>query len=151
LNGIDRFEGRSSLKWWILRILANTAMKRGGREARTVPMSSLGPADASGPTVEPDRFRPARQAFPGHWQVYPGDWSAQPDDKLLAVETLEVVKRVVDDLPATQRRVITMRDVVGFSAAEVCRALDLSAANQRVLLHRARSQVRAALEAHLDE
>ena len=151
LNGIDRFEGRSSLKWWILRILANTAMKRGGREARTVPMSSLEPADAPGPSVEPERFRPAGEVFAGHWQVYPGDWSAQPDDKLLGLETLEVVKRVIDDLPVVQRRVITMRDVVGYSAAEVCRALDLSAPNQRVLLHRARSQVRAALEAHLDD
>jgi RNA polymerase sigma-70 factor (ECF subfamily) len=150
LKGLDRFEGRSSLKTWILRILVNTAMTRGGREARTVPFSSLAPADEAEPAVEPERFRPPGEAFAGHWNGYPGDWSALPEKGLLGRETIEVVKRAIDELPASQRPVITMRDIAGCSAEEVCDALDVSPGNQRVLLHRARSHVRAALERHLD-
>jgi RNA polymerase sigma-70 factor (ECF subfamily) len=151
LNGLDRFEGRSSLKTWILRILVNTAMTRGGREARSVPFSSLEPAEGEGATaVEPDRFRPPGEAFAGHWNRYPGDWSSLPEEGLMGRETLDVVKRAIEELPDSQRTVIAMRDVAGCSAEEVCEALDLSAGNQRVLLHRARSSVRAALERHFD-
>jgi RNA polymerase sigma-70 factor (ECF subfamily) len=150
LNGLDRFEGRSSLKTWIMRILVNTAMTRGGREARTVPFSSLAPADEEEPSVEPERFRPPGQAFAGHWNGYPGDWSSLPEEGLLGRETLDVVKRAIEELPASQRTVITMHDIAGFSAEEIRDALDVSAGNQRVLLHRARSHVRAALERHLD-
>jgi RNA polymerase sigma-70 factor (ECF subfamily) len=151
LNGVDRFEGRSSLKTWIMRILVNTAMTRGGREARSVPFSSLAPADEEQPAVEPERFRPPGEAFAGHWNGYPGDWSSLPEAGLLGRETLDVVKRAIEELPASQRPVITMRDIAGCSAEEVCDALDVSAGNQRVLLHRARSHVRAALERHLDD
>jgi RNA polymerase sigma-70 factor (ECF subfamily) len=151
LKGLDGFEGRSSLKTWILRILVNTAMTRGGREARSVPFSSLAPADEEEPAVDPERFRPPGAAFAGHWDGYPGDWNALPEDRLLGGETVEVIKRAVDELPAPQRTVIAMRDIAGCSAQEVCDALDVSAGNQRVLLHRARSRVRAALERHLDE
>jgi RNA polymerase sigma-70 factor, ECF subfamily len=150
LKGLDRFEGRSSLKTWILRILVNTAMTRGGREARTVPFSSLAPADEEEPAVQPERFRPPGEAFAGHWTAYPRDWSSLPEKGALGRETLDVVKRAIEELPASQRPVITMRDIAGCSAEEVCEALDVSAGNQRVLLHRARSHVRAALERHLD-
>jgi RNA polymerase sigma-70 factor, ECF subfamily len=150
LNGLDRFEGRSSLKTWILRILVNTALTRGGREARSVPFSSLVPADEEEPAVEPERFNPPGGPYPGHWTAYPGDWKNMPDDALLGRETLDVVKRAIEELPAAQRTVITMRDIAGFTAEEVREALDVSDSNQRVLLHRARSRVRAALERHLD-
>ena len=148
IKGIDRFEGRSSLRTWILRILVNTAMGRGVREARSLPFSSLGDEQES--AVEPDRFRPPGAAFAGHWNRYPGDWSSLPEETLLGRETLDVAKREIEELPDSQRTVITMRDIAGCSAEEVCDLLDISAANQRVLLHRARSKVRAALERHLD-
>jgi RNA polymerase sigma-70 factor (ECF subfamily) len=149
IKGLDRFEGRSSLKTWIMRILVNTAMTRGGREARTVPFSSLGPEDAEEPAVEPDRFRPSGEAFAGHWSAYPADWSSVPEEELLGRESLEVVKATIAELPDSQRLVITMRDVAGCSSQEVCETLEVSEGNQRVLLHRARSRVREALERHL--
>jgi RNA polymerase sigma-70 factor (ECF subfamily) len=150
LKGLDRFEGRSSLKTWVMKILVNTAMTRGGREARTVPFSSLAPADTEEPAVEPERFRPPGAAFAGHWNAYPADWSSRPDEEVLGRESIDVAKRAIDELPEAQRLVITMRDVAGCSAEEVCDTLDVSAGNQRVLLHRARSHVRDALERHLD-
>lgn len=149
LKGLDRFEGRSSLKTWILRILVNTAMTRGGREARSVPFSSLAP-EGEEPAVEPERFRPPGEAFAGHWNGYPGNWSTMPEQGLLGRETVDVVKHAIEELPASQRPVIAMRDIAGCSAEEVCDALNVSPGNQRVLLHRARSHVRAALESHLD-
>ena len=149
LKGIDRFEGRSSLKTWILRIVANTAITRGAREARTVPFASLAPQGEE-PAVDPDRFRDAVDGFPGHWRAYPGDWGALPEDRLLGRETLEVVTRAIRSLPEAQRAVITLRDVQGCSSDEACELLDVSEGNQRVLLHRARARVRAALEEHLD-
>jgi RNA polymerase sigma-70 factor (ECF subfamily) len=150
LKGLDRFEGRSSLRTWILRILVNTAITRGGREARTVPFSSLAPADEEEPAVEPERFRPSGDAFAGHWTRYPGDWSSQPEERLFGRETLDVVKRAIEELPERQRSVIAMRDIAGCSVEDVCDVLEVSPGNQRVLLHRARSHVRAALERHLD-
>jgi RNA polymerase sigma-70 factor (ECF subfamily) len=151
LHAIGRFEGRASLKTWITRILVNTAITRARREARSVPLSSLESVSGDGPAVDPDRFRPPGDAYPGHWRSLPADWTALPEEELLGRETLGVVQRAIDVLPAAQRRVITMRDVVGFDSDDVCAALDLSPGNQRVLLHRARSRVRAALEEHLDE
>jgi RNA polymerase sigma-70 factor, ECF subfamily len=147
IGGLDRFEGRSSLKTWILSIVVHKAKTRGAREARTVPFASLA-ADEDAPAVAPERFRGPRDGFPGHWRAYPGNWSAEAaaQDR----ETLRVVMRAIADLPIAQQTVIRMRDVEGYSADEVCAALDVSEANQRVLLHRARSRVRAALERHLD-
>jgi RNA polymerase sigma-70 factor (ECF subfamily) len=139
LNGIDRFEGRSSLKTWIFRILANRAKTRAQREGRTIPFSALGDSE---PTVDPDRFDR------GQWAALPTDW---PEDRLLAEETLHVAEQAIETLPATQRAVITLRDVQGWSAEEVRNALELSETNQRVLLHRARSKVRGALEEYLTE
>jgi RNA polymerase sigma-70 factor (ECF subfamily) len=151
LKGLDRFEGRSSLKTWILRILVNTAMTRGGREARSVPFSSLAPADEEQTAVGPERFRAPGDPFAGHWNAYPSDWSSLPEEGLLGRETIDVAKRAVEELPDAQRSVIALRDLVGCSADEVCATLEVSPGNQRVLLHRARSHVRAALEGHLDD
>jgi RNA polymerase sigma-70 factor, ECF subfamily len=149
LQGLDRFEGRSSLKTWILAILVNKAKTRGVREARSVPFASLAP-ERDEPAVEPERFRGPDDGFPGHWRAYPGNWGAAPDVALEDRETLEVAMRAIAALPPAQQTVIRMRDVEGYGSDEVCAALEVSQANQRVLLHRARSRVRAALEAHLD-
>jgi RNA polymerase sigma-70 factor (ECF subfamily) len=149
LKGLDRFEGRSSLRTWIIRIVANIAQTRGAREARSVPLSSLAP-EGEEAAVDADRFRGRDDAFPGHWQQYPTDWEALPEHALLGRETLALVMDVVSSLPIAQQQVITLRDISGFTAEEVCTALDISGGNQRVLLHRARSRVRAALEEHID-
>jgi RNA polymerase sigma-70 factor (ECF subfamily) len=149
LKGLDRFEGRSSLKTWILRIVANIARTRGARESRIVPFASLATAGEE-PAVDPERFRGPTDAFPGHWWAYPSDWAALPEATLHAQETRDVVRRAIDELPPAQRAVITLRDMVGCEPDEVCDALELTDGNQRVLLHRARSRVRAALERHLD-
>jgi RNA polymerase sigma-70 factor (ECF subfamily) len=146
LRGIGRFEGRSSLKTWLYRIVANTAKTRGVRESRSVPFSSLG-EDGDEGTVDADRFLGSGDRFPGHWAVPPQAWA--PEGRLLADETLEVVERAIEKLPPAQRAVITMRDVQGFTSEEVCNALDLTETNQRVLLHRARAKVRSALEEYM--
>jgi RNA polymerase sigma-70 factor, ECF subfamily len=148
LKGIHRFEGRSSLRTWILRIVVNTAITRGIKEARSTPFSSLAQDDE--PAVEPERFRSGDDPFPGHWHRYPADWSSLPEQTLESRETLAVVKEAIGELPEPQRLVITMRDVAGLDAEEVCSALGVSEGNQRVLLHRARARVRSRLEAHLD-
>jgi RNA polymerase sigma-70 factor, ECF subfamily len=150
LNGIDRFEGRSSLRTWVMRIVVNIAISRGEREARSVPFSAFASEEGDDPAVAPERFREQSDGFPGHWRVYPGNWASLPDDALLGSETLGVVMSAIEALPDTQRVVITMRDLAGCSPEEVCGTLDVSDGNQRVLLHRARSHVRSALERHLD-
>jgi RNA polymerase sigma-70 factor, ECF subfamily len=149
LKGIERFEGRSSLRTWIVRIVVNTAKTRGAREARSVPFTSLAP-EGDAPAVEPGRFRSADDPFPGHWRAYPGNWGQLPEETLSDRETLNVVLAAIHQLPPPQRIVITMRDIQGCDSQEVCEALDVSEGNQRVLLHRARSKVRSALERHLD-
>jgi RNA polymerase sigma-70 factor, ECF subfamily len=150
LRSLPRFEGRSSLRTWIFRILANQARTRARREARSVPFSSLaGPDD--GPAVDPDRFMSAdHPAFAGHWTSAPQDWRAMPEERLLARETRDRVLAEIETLPPAQRTVITLRDVEGWSSEEVCDLLEISEGNQRVLLHRARSKVRQALEDYLD-
>jgi RNA polymerase sigma-70 factor (ECF subfamily) len=145
LEGINRFEGRSSLKTWIFRILTNRAKTRGIREGRSMPFSSLEPDD---PAVESERFHGADHAWPGHWAAAPHGF---PEERLLAAETREVIENSIAALPPTQRAVISLRDIEGWSAEDVCNALTLSETNQRVLLHRARSGVRAALEQYLEE
>jgi len=144
LNGIDRFEGRSSLKTWIFRILTNTAKTRGERERRSVPFSTLDPEEGGfEPAIERSRFTGT-----GHWAVLPRAW---PEDRLLANETRSMIERAIERLPPSQRTVITLRDVEGWTADEVRNALELSETNQRVLLHRARAKVRGALEQYLSE
>jgi RNA polymerase sigma-70 factor (ECF subfamily) len=144
-EGIDRFEGRSSLKTWLFRVLTNRAKTRGIREGRSLPFSSL---DAEEPAVEPERFHGGDHNWPGHWAAPP---RAFPEERLLAAETRQVLERAVAKLPPTQRAVISLRDIEGWSADEVCNALTISETNQRVLLHRARSAVRAALERYLED
>jgi len=149
LNGIGRFEGRSSLKTWIFRILTNTAKTRAVRERRSIPFSSLAGEDEEGGAVDADRFLGDDTRFPGHWAAPPQRWEAAPEGRLLAAETLEVLEREIAKLPANQAVVVTMRDVEGFDADDVCNALDISETNQRVLLHRARTKLRRALEEYM--
>src|SRR5256714_951591 len=145
LGALDRFEGRSSLKTWVFRILVNTAKTRAQREGRVLPFSALvDPARVPEAAVDPDRFRPEDdERLPGAWSVPP---RALPEERLLAAETRAKIEEAIDALPATQAAVIRLRDVDGWSAEEVRNALDLSEVNQRVLLHRARAKVRTALE-----
>jgi RNA polymerase sigma-70 factor, ECF subfamily len=148
IRGLDRFEGRSSLRTWVFRILVNTAKTRGVREARTVPWSSLGPEDdEQGPTVDPDRFRGPDDPYPRHWtpEGAPRPW-AGPEGAVLAAEVRKLLAEALDVLPPRQRSVVSLRDVHGLDADEVCDLLNLTQANQRVLLHRGRARVRAALE-----
>jgi RNA polymerase sigma-70 factor (ECF subfamily) len=150
LTGLSRFEGRSSLRTWIFRILTNIAKTRAVRDGRTLPFSALSdPGRVPEPAVDADRFLdPDHPRWPGHWAVKPEAW---PEEALLAAETRERLAEAIETLPATQRAVISLRDIEGWSSEEVRNALDLSETNQRVLLHRARSKVRAALESYLDE
>ena len=150
LKGLDRFEGRSSLRTWIFRILTNIAKTRAVRDRRTLPFSALQePGRVPEAAVDADRFLdPEHPRWPGHWAAQPEAW---PEEALLAAETREVIADAIEALPATQRAVISLRDVEGWSSEEVRNALELSETNQRVLLHRARSKVRAALESYLKE
>jgi RNA polymerase sigma-70 factor (ECF subfamily) len=149
LNGIERFEGRSSLKTWLFRILTNRAKTRGQREARSIPFSSVGDGDE--PAVDPDRFRPEGDQYPGGWKEAPPPWEGDPEERLLAGEARALILATIEQLPPNQRAVITLRDIEGFDADDVCNVLDVSDTNQRVLLHRARSKVRRALEQYLGE
>lgn len=152
LNGLDRFEGRSSVRSWIFTILLNQARTRGARERRTVPFSTLGTRDAAGDytAVDADRFLPAdAPEWPHHWATPPRRWSESPEQALEDAETLAVVRAAIAELPEIQRLTITMRDLEGWPAEEVCDVLELTKGNQRVLLHRARSKVRDALERYL--
>ncbi len=148
LGALDRFEGRSSLKTWVFRILVNTAKTRAQREGRSLPFSALqDPARVPEAAVDPERF------FPPDDPSHPGGWSAPPSDlpeeRLLAAETRGRIAAAIEALPPSQRAVISLRDVEGWSSDEVRNALDLSEVNQRVLLHRARAKVRSALEDYL--
>jgi RNA polymerase sigma-70 factor (ECF subfamily) len=145
LEGLDRFRGDSSLRTWVYRILLNQARRRGVRESRTVPFATLAPED-HGPTVDPELFQGAREPHPGGWRRFPQEW---PEQVVLTREVQEVVAEALAGLPARQRVVVALRDVDGHSAEEVCALLDISAGNQRVLLHRGRAVVRARLERYL--
>ena len=150
LNGLHRFEGRSSIKTWIFRIMTNIAKTRAVRDGRTLPFSALqDPGRVPEAAVDADRFLDSEHArWPGHWAVKPVAW---PEEALVAGETRERLAEAIEALPATQRAVISLRDIEGWSSDEVRNALDLSETNQRVLLHRARSKVRAALESYLEQ
>ena len=137
IRGLDGFEGRSSLRTWILRICANLAMKGGARERRSVPFADVVPAGRFLPDDHP--------RWPGHWALGPTAW---PEERLLSGETRDVVLGAVAALPPGQRDVLALRDVAGFEPEEVSEALGITRGNQRVLLHRARNAVRAAVESH---
>jgi RNA polymerase sigma-70 factor, ECF subfamily len=150
LKGLDGFEGRAALKTWIFRILVNIAKTRGVRDSRNLPFSSVFESDPGGDidVVDHDRFLPEDHArWPGHWAIGPTPW---PDQAAEAAESLRLIRSTVEALPGAQREVITLRDIVGCSAEETCNALGLTETNQRVLLHRARAEVRTALERELD-
>jgi RNA polymerase sigma-70 factor, ECF subfamily len=147
LEGIDRFEGRSSLKTWIFTILTNRAKTRGGRERRQLPTSALTGQDE--PEVPLDRFVPPDDPHrPLGWAVPPRGW---PEERLLSREAVDHLRNAIGQLPPAQQTVIGLRDVEGFSAEEVAAALDISPGNERVLLHRARSRLRGALEEYFDQ
>lgn len=145
LRGLPRFEGRSSLRTWIFHILTKRAQTFGQRDARSVTFTDiLASSGDTGPAVPADRFR-----ADGEWALAPASWEDLPEERLLAAETRAMLDQAIAGLPAGQRAVITLRDVEGWPADEVCALLQISDANQRVLLHRARSRVRAALEQYL--
>ena len=144
LNGIDRFEGRSSFRTWLFTIASNLAKTRGAREARTVPFSAL--ARDEGESERP--LEDGRFQADGHWSEPPAEWR-DPEHRLSSSETLGQIERAIAELPEAQRTVITLRDVRGLDAEEVCQLLGISDGNQRVLLHRARAKVRRSLEAEL--
>ena len=149
LRGIERFEGRSSLRTWIFRILVNVAKTRGQRESRSVPFSATAGSDDDRPSYEASMFRGADDQWPGGWSTLPLDWRALPETVLTSNETLKVVDEAIASLPPAQAEVIRLRDVLGWSSNEVRNALELSETNQRVLLHRARAKVRRALDEYL--
>ena len=146
LRGLERFEGRSSFRTWLFRILVNRAKTRGVREHRSVPFASLGGAgggddDERGPAVDPSRF-----LADGAWASPPRRWQDDPEAALRSKEARRIVEEAIAGLPERQRIVITMRDLEGLGSDEVRNVLDLSETNQRVLLHRARVKVREALD-----
>jgi RNA polymerase sigma-70 factor, ECF subfamily len=144
IRGLDRFEGRSSLRTWMLRICANLAMKGGARERRSVPFASL----PDEPAVPPERFLPGdHPRWAGHWALAPAPWPT-PEEGLLAGETRAVIVAALETLPAAQRSVVALRDIAGCEPEEVSELLGISRGNQRVLLHRARSRLREEIERH---
>jgi RNA polymerase sigma-70 factor, ECF subfamily len=147
LRGLEGFAGRSSFRTWLFGILANQARRRGERERRMIPFSALvqPPQEGAEPSVDPDRFLPAGHRWAGHWATPPTPWPAMPEESYLSTELRAEIEQAIAALPANQRAVITLRDVEGWQADEVCNVLALSATHQRVLLHRARSRVRGAL------
>jgi RNA polymerase sigma-70 factor (ECF subfamily) len=152
VRGLAGFRAESRLTTWLFRVLVNIARTRGPQERRVTPFSSLSGANPDGgPAVDPDRFLPADDPhWPGHWSDPPHPWDSVPEERLLSAETLARVRAALELLPARQRDVVSLRDVAGLTADEVCAMLDLTPANQRVLLHRGRSRIRAALEEYLE-
>lgn len=151
-KGLPRFEGRSSLKTWVFSILMNRAKTIAQREGRIVQVE-WETDNTDEPAVPPDRFQSASDPYPGHWNEleFPHSWDALPESVLLSRETLDRIEEAIATLPASQRLVITMRDVEMLTSDEVCNILGITETNQRVLLHRARSKVRRALAAYLNE
>lgn len=148
LGGIDRFEGRSTLKTWIFQILSNRARTRGVRERRSAPFSALAGADDEDAGLDADRFLPEGHRWTGGWAAAPTAW---PEERVLGDETMRIMRAAIAELPSRQANVLVLRDVEGWGSEEVCAALGLSDGNQRILLHRARTKVRAALERYLDD
>jgi len=148
LQGLDGFEGRASLRTWIFRILVNIAKTRGQREGRSVPFATLAGDDLDAPAFDPSSFRGPDDEFAGGWTTLPFDWRGMPEERAEGAETIRVIGRAIATLPPMQAEVIRLRDVLGWSSEEVRNVLDLSETNQRVLLHRARTKVRRALEDH---
>jgi RNA polymerase sigma-70 factor, ECF subfamily len=149
VTGIERFQGRSALGTWMFSILTNQAKTHGARERRALPFASVAPADVEEPAVDPDRFQRDDEAWPGHWATPPRPWQ-KPERRLLSLEAREQLKQALAQLPERQRLIVVLRDIEGLSSEEVCDLLELSQENQRVLLHRGRSRLRALLEEYFD-
>jgi RNA polymerase sigma-70 factor (ECF subfamily) len=149
VRGIERFEGRSAFATWAFSILTNQAKRHSARERRALPFSSVAPADVEQSAVDPDRFQADDEAWPGHWATPPRPWQ-KPERRLLALEAREQLKEALARLPERQRLIVVLRDVEGLPGEEVCDLLGLSQENQRVLLHRGRSRLRAFLEEYVD-
>jgi RNA polymerase sigma-70 factor (ECF subfamily) len=150
LKGIGSFEGRSSLRTWLFTVLINIAKRRGMRERRDADVAVMA---FTGGTVDPARFRGSDDPYPGHWlpDEVPSPFPDTPEGSVLGDELITLARRELDTLPERQRVVVTMRDMLGLDSAEVCELLEISVANQRVLLHRGRAAVRQALEDYLRE
>jgi RNA polymerase sigma-70 factor (ECF subfamily) len=148
IDGIDRFEGRSSLSTWLFAILINQAKTRGTRERRAVPFSQLADLDEA-PTVAADRFQPRDGDQPGHWSAPPRPWE-KPDRRLISLELRERLRDALEQVPERQRMMVALCDIEGVPAEEVCSMLDLTPQNQRVLLHRGRARLRSLLEAYVE-
>jgi len=148
LKGLDKFEGRCSLKTWIFQILINRARTRGEQEGRMIPFSVAFEAhsDLGEPAVDPNQFNENDPEWPGGWVSQPRDWGRNPEQTLLSQELRSVVESAIECLPPNQKEVITLRDVQGWTSGEVCNILGVTETNQRVLLHRARSKVRQILD-----
>jgi RNA polymerase sigma-70 factor (ECF subfamily) len=140
IENLAGFEGRSSLRHWVYRITANTAKRRAARESKVVPVGN--PSDA---TVDPARFQQPNEWFPGHWRGLPAPWPT-PEEAADAAEMRRVVAEAVRQLPPQQAAAVTLRDVDGYGGKEAAELMGVSAANQRVLLHRGRAAVRTAIE-----
>jgi len=149
VTGIERFEGRSALGTWMFSILTNQAKTHCARERRALPFASVAPADAADPAVASDRFQTDDEAWPGHWATPPRPWQ-KPERRLLSLEARDQLKEALSQLPERQRLVVVLRDVEGLPTEEVCDLLEISQENQRVLLHRGRSRLRAFLEEYLE-
>jgi RNA polymerase sigma-70 factor (ECF subfamily) len=151
IRGLDGFEGRSGLRTWVYRILVNTAKTRGVKEQRTIPWSSVAGEDA-GPVLDPALFQGRSEAHPGGWRAAPSAWpdGIAVEGSVLAGEVRRELRVALDKLPDRQRIVLTLRDIVGHSSQEVCELLGISQANQRVLLHRARSAARLAIASYVE-
>jgi RNA polymerase sigma-70 factor (ECF subfamily) len=148
LQGIDGFEGRSTLRTWLFRILVNIAKKRGVRDRHDFDAALA--AYAGSAAVDPARFLPASSPEdPHHWATPPTSWPVTPEGSVLGAEVLDVAGRELEHLPDRQRIVVVLRDVLGYDAEEVSAMLSITPANQRVLLHRGRAHVRQALEDYL--
>jgi RNA polymerase sigma-70 factor (ECF subfamily) len=147
--GINGFSGRSTLKTWIYQILLNQARRRFRREKRTIPFAAGGPGEAGWAGVDPNRLM-HEQLGANYWTSVPRAWHSDPEGRLLGREVRQLLLTAIDRLGDAQREVITLRDIAGWTSEEVCDALRISAANQRVLLHRARTAVRDALEGYFD-
>lgn len=150
VTSLDTFEGRSSLKTWIYRIVLNKVRTLATRESKIVPFAALGLADdGASPAVEPERFGD-RMLQGGDWVLPPTEWSDAPSENIESGEVLDLVRKAIEELPESQREVMQLRDVQQWPANDVCEALGISSVNQRVLLHRARSSVRSKLEEYYD-
>lgn len=148
LQGLDRFEGRSSLRTWLFSIVSHIATAQFHKEIRSIPFSAF-ETELSGPSVPPERFRPPGTEAAGGWLAPPPAWDEAPEQFVASREAQAMLAAAIDELPLAQREVITLRDVEGWSSDEVCNALGITGTNQRVLLHRARSRVRLAIESYL--